>query len=93
MRMKEDHMRNGQMKAVYNMQIEVNSEHITEAELISDRSDVKTLQPFLKQMEQHHARYKEVVADAGYESLDNYFYLDSTGRNRFISPVNYDQKS
>ena len=29
MRMKEDHMRNGQLKPAYNVQIAVNSEHIT----------------------------------------------------------------
>ena len=29
MRMKEDHMRNGQLKPAYNLQIAVNSEYIT----------------------------------------------------------------
>ena len=32
-----------------------------------------------------------MVADAGYESLDNYLYLDSTGQVCFIKPTNYDQ--
>ena len=64
----------------------------TSAELFSDRNDVKTLQPFLKQMEQQHQdRYKEVVADAGYESLDPCLCLDSTGQICFIKPTNYDQ--
>ena len=45
MRLNEDHMCNGQLKPVYNVQIEVNSVHITGVELFSDRSDVKTLQP------------------------------------------------
>ena len=81
MHLKEDHMRNGQLKPAYNMQIGVNSEYITGAELFSKRNNVKTLQQFLKQMKQQHQdRYKEVVADAGYESLDNYLHLDSTGQ-------------
>ena len=70
----------------------MNSEYITGIELFSDRSDVKTLQPFSKWKEHyHHNRYKEVVTDAGYESLDNYLYMDSTGQICFIKPTNYDQ--
>ena len=37
MRMKEDHMRNGQLKPGYNVQIAVNSEYITGLEAFSDR--------------------------------------------------------
>ena len=72
MRMKEDHMRNGQLKPGYNVQIAVNSEYITGLEAFSDRSDVRTLRPFMRRMERFHGvRYEEVAADAGYESLDN----------------------
>ena len=39
MRMKEDHMRNGQLKPGYNVQIAVNSEYITGVEAFSDRTD------------------------------------------------------
>ena len=93
MRMKEDHMRNGQLKPGYNVQIAVNSEYITGIEAFSDRADAKTLKPFLHRLERlHQARYEEVVADAGYESLDNYLYLDTTGQTCFIKPTNYDQK-
>lgn len=93
MRLKEDHMRNGQLKPAYNVQIAVNSEYITGIELFSQRSDVKTLKPFLHRVEQfHQARYEEVTADAGYESLDNYLYLESTGQTCFIKPTNYEQK-
>ena len=93
MRMKEDHMRNGQLKPAYNVQIGVNSEYITGIDVFSDRNDVKTLKPFLHRMEQfHQARYEEVVADAGYESMENYLYLDSTGQSCFIKPTNHDPK-
>ena len=93
MRMKEDHMRNGQLKPGYNVQIAVNSEYITGIETFSDRSDVRTLRPFMRRMERFHGvRYEEVVADAGYESLDNYLYLESSGQTCFIKPANYDQK-
>ena len=93
MRMKEDHMRNGQLKPGYHVQIGVNSEYITGIEVFSDRSDVKTLKPFLRRLEGfHRARYEDVVADAGYESLENDLYLDATGQACFIKPTNYDQK-
>ena len=38
------------------------------------------------------ARYEEVTADAGYESLDNYLYLDTMGQTCFMKPANHDQK-
>ena len=93
MRMKEDHMRNGQLKPGYNAQIAVNSEYITGLEVFSDRSDVKTLRPILNTLSRwHKVRYEEVVADAGYESLENYLYLEQNGQMCFIKPTNYDQK-
>ena len=93
MRMKEDHMRNGQLKPGYNVQIAVNSEYITGLEVFSDRTDVKTLRPMLNTLSRwHQARYEEVVADAGYESLENYLYLERSGQMCFIKPTNCDQK-
>ena len=93
MRLKEDHMRNGQLKPGYNVQIAVNSEYITGIEAFSDRTDVKTLRPMLDTLSRRHqAHYEEVVADAGYESLENYLYLEQNGQMCFIKPTNYDQK-
>ena len=91
MRMKEDHMRNGQLKAGYNVQLAVNSEYITGVEVFSNRTDVGTLRPFLRKLElAHRQRYKEVTADAGYESLENYLYLEANGQVSFIKPANYE---
>lgn len=42
MQMKENYMRNGQIKPGYNIQIAVNSEYITRLEVFSDRTDVRT---------------------------------------------------
>jgi hypothetical protein len=91
MHMKEDHMRNGQLKPGYNVQIAVNSEYITGVAAFSNRTDSGTLQPFLRQLErQHRQKYQTVVADAGYESLDNYRYLEGNGQISFIKPINYE---
>ncbi len=91
MRMKEDHMRNGQLKPAYNVQIAVNSEYITGIDVFSNRTDVGTLIPFLHKLEMaQQQRYEEVVADAGYESEDNYLYLEANGQMSFIKPSNYE---
>ena len=91
MHMKEDHMRNGQLKPGYNVQLAVNSEYITGAATFSNRTDSGTLRPFLRRMEQYHGKsYRDVVADAGYESLDNYLYLEESGQTSFIKPVSYE---
>lgn len=93
MRMKEDHMRNGQLKPAYNVQIAVNSEYITGIDVFSNRTDFGTLVPFLKQLQHYHEeKYEEVTADAGYESLENYLYLEENGQLSFIKPSNYEAK-
>lgn len=95
MHMKEDHMRNGQLKPGYNVQIAVNSEYITGVAAFSNRTDSGTLRPFLRKLEQKHGKkYRDIVADAGYESLNNYLYLEDNGQTSFIKPINYEtQKS
>ena len=91
MRMKDDHMRNGQLKPAYNVQIAVNSEYITGIDVFSNRTDFGTLIPFLKQVQRHHeVKYKEVTADAGYESLENYLFLEENGQLSLIKPANYE---
>ena len=93
MRMKEDHMRNGQLKPAYNVQIAVNSEYITGVDVFSDRTDFGTLIPFLKTLQrQHGKKYDSVTADAGYERLGNYLFLESNGQMSFIKPANYEQQ-
>ena len=91
MRMKEDHMRNGQLKPAYNVQIVVNSEYITGIEVFSNRTDYGTMEPFLRELKKKHKKkHKKVTADAGYESLDNYMYLEENGQTSFIKPQNHD---
>lgn len=91
MRMKDDHMRNGQLKAGYNIQIAVDSEYIVNAGVFSDRTDVNTLVPFLDDITDKVHKYKEIVADAGYESEENYVYLNKGNQTSYIKPQNYEQ--
>lgn len=54
-------------------------------------TDTTTLIPFLEEAKEYlNFKYKKVVADAGYESEENYFYLESNGQLAFIKPANYE---
>jgi transposase len=76
MRMKEDHMRNGQLKAGYNVQIGVSDEYIMHLDIFQERNDYQTLIPFLEGYRRAQGFYpKYPVADAGYGGLKNYRYL------------------
>lgn len=92
MHMKDDHMRNAQLKPAYNVQIGVESEYITGVGVFQDRSDMATLIPFLKEMESRlNARYESVIADSGYESEENYLYLEGQKQTYYIKPQTYEQ--
>ena len=91
MHMKEDYMRNGQLKPGYNIQIGVESEYIVGVGSFSNRTDVNTLIPFLNRIQNHtHRRFERIVADAGYESSENYLYLQENGQECYIKPQNYE---
>ena len=91
MHMKEDHMRNGQLKPGYNIQIGVEGEYIVGVGAFSNRTDVQTLIPFLERIKKNSGRvYERVIADAGYESRENYMYLEENGQESYIKPANYE---
>ncbi len=58
MRMKEDHMLNGQLKAAYNIQIAVENYFIVQAYVSNDRTDYNTLIPVL---EKHKKEFGAVL--------------------------------
>ena len=76
MRMKDDHMMNGQLKSAYNVQIAVENYFIIHSHISNDRTDYNTLIPVL---EKHKGKFdvypKEVTADSGYSSEKNLIYL------------------
>lgn len=92
MRMKEDAMKNGQLKPAYNIQYGTDSEFVTWAAVGPQPTDTTTLIPFLQEMERYtNKRYRNVVADAGYESEENYLYLETHQQRSFIKPSNYEK--
>ena len=92
MHMKDDHMRNAQLKPGYNVQIGVDSEYIVAADIFSDRNDVWTLVPFLKTMEKKLGfKYPSVTTDSGYESEEGYEFLKENGQVPYIKPQTYEK--
>ena len=91
MRLKEDAMLNGQLKPAYNLQHAVDSEYIVWAGISARPTDTLTLRPFLQDMEENlRYKYLEIVADAGYESEENYLFIEENGQLSYIKPSNYE---
>ena len=93
MRMKDDHMMNGQLKPGYNLQFGTTGEYIVGADISSERSDKQTLIPLLDRMEKgmDGKRFETVTTDAGYESEENFKTLESRNQAAFIKPQNYEK--
>ena len=92
MRMKEDHMRNGQLKPAYNIQLASASGFIIGENVSHHPSDMHTLKPFLnKLLKNYPNKLNKIVADAGYESEENYVFLAEQKLNSYIKPSNYEQ--
>jgi transposase len=76
MRMKDDHMMNGQLKAAYNLQVAVENYFVIHTHISDDRTDYNTLIPVLKKHNEYLNHYpKEVTADSGYCSEKNLMFL------------------
>lgn len=92
MHMKDDHMRNAQLKPGYNIQIGVEGGYVVGVDISSERSDQLTLIPFLEKLEEKlPKKYENVIADSGYESEENYVYLEEHQQNAYIKPQVYEQ--
>lgn len=85
MRMKDDHMMNGQLKPGYNVQIAVENYFIIHTYISSDRTDYNTLIPVLEKHKERFDHYpKETTADSGYCSEKNLIYLEKYDIRSFI---------
>lgn len=76
MHLKDDPMRKGQTKPAYNLQIMTNSQFVLGYGIMQNRSDIRTLIPFLKKLNHQGILGKEIVADAGYGSESNYRFIE-----------------
>ena len=92
MHMKDDHMRNSQLKAGYNVQVASTSEYIVGVMLNADRNDNYSLIPMIGMLKEAYPdeMIEKLVADAGYESEEGYDYLSRNGIRSFIKPSNHE---
>ena len=91
MHMKEDHMQNAQLKPGYSIQFGVEGEYITGVLVSSERSNQLTLSPLMEKMRGYGAEYRDVMADAGYESEENYSWFEAEEKTCYIKPQNYER--
>ena len=88
--MKDDYIRNRQLKPKYNLQIGVISEYICAYDVFPNPSDSKTLIAFLDKISA--LNIKNVTTDVEYESINNYEYLEKNRYNSYIKSI-YVEKS
>lgn len=85
MRMKEDHMKNGQLKPAYNAQISTEEQFITHYSIHQTTADTTTLPEHLEGFECHYGKQSEsIVADAGYGSEQNYELMEAQEITAFV---------
>ena len=93
MRMKEDHMRNGQLKPGYNVQVSTEKQYIVNYTLGQTTSDTVLLKDHINE---HIFSYGEtpgsVTADAGYGSEENYTFLEENYIEAFVKYSYFDKE-
>ena len=92
MRMKDDYMKNGQLKPAYNVQISTEDQFITNFSLHRRPGDTATLIPHMDQFAEFYEKQCDIaVADAGYGSEQNYEYFENNDVEAFVK-YNYFHK-
>ena len=93
MRMKEDHMKNGQLKPGYNLQVSSNNQYITNYTIHQATTDSTTLPEHLNEYKQQHQIAPSIVtADAGYGSEENYHYLAQNNITAYVKHNQFDRE-
>lgn len=93
MRMKEDHMLNGQLKPAYNLQISTQEQFILNYSLHQTTNDYQALSPHIDEYEHLYGQLPDaIVADAGYGSDENYELLQQKGVEAYIKYNTFDKE-
>ena len=93
MRMKEDHMKNGQLKAAYNVQVSTSNQYIVNYTLHPNPTDTTTLADHIAQHEKSFKQSPKVVtADAGYGSEENFSLLEDKAITAYVKYNLFDKE-
>ena len=92
MRMKDDHMKNGQLKPAYNVQISTNNQFIASYSIHQKTTDITTLKTHLSEhIKSLGVKPSCVTADAGYGSEENYQWLKNKGITAYVKDRDFDK--
>lgn len=93
MRMKEDHMKNGQLKPGYNVQIGTENQFIVGFSLHQRAGDPGCMIPHLDLLEKYNRpKPKTVIADSGYGSEENYAHCEKEKIETLIKYNTFDKE-
>lgn len=93
MRMKEDHMKNGQLKPGYNVQVSTSNQYIINYTIHPNPTDTTTLVEHIAQHEKSFkAAPKVLTADAGYGSEENYTLLENKSIKAYVKYGIFDKE-
>jgi len=85
MRLKEDHMKNSQLKPAYNLQYSTENRFVTNFTLHRRPGDTATLKPHTEKFYKSYGAYPDrIIADAGYGSEENYEYLEKHNIENYV---------
>jgi len=85
MRTKDDHFGNGQLKPAYNIQVSSENQFITHYSIHQKTTDTTCLIPHLEGFKRNYGQQsREIIADAGYGSEENYEYLEAERVEAYI---------
>ena len=93
MKLKEDHMKNDQLKPAYNVQISTSNQIIVNYTIHPNTNDTNTLASHLEQHEKSFgADPKSLTADTGYGSEENYTLLEEKKVAAFVKYGLFDKR-
>jgi len=93
MRMKDDHMKNGQLKPGYNVQLGTENQFITGFSLHQRAGDPGCLIPHVETLKKYNRPIpKFLMADSGYGSEENYTYLEKEKVEAYVKYNTFDKE-
>ena len=93
MRMKEDHMKNGQLKPGYNVQISTENQFVLNYTLHPNPTDTLTLPSHIEDFKQQlHCTPGTLTADAGYGSEQNYELMEAEQIEAYVKYNYFDKE-
>ena len=93
MRMKDDHMQNGQLKPAYNVQVSSESQFVIHYTLHQTTNDLNTLKIHLNAFENlYEFLPQQLTADAGYGSQENYEFLEQKQIDTYVKYNTFDKE-